>query len=59
MNNSVNKNVRFKTLMLRSDLWEHSDAYITVKGTITNATNENDMAQNDNKQHINIQYRRS
>ena len=27
---SVNKNVRFKTLMLRSDLYDYSDAYIVV-----------------------------
>ena len=30
-----NKNIRFKTLMLRSDLCNYySDAYIVVKGTI-------------------------
>ena len=28
---SVNKNVRFKTSMLRSDLCDYSDAYIVVK----------------------------
>ena len=32
---SVNKNIRFKTSMLRSDLCDYSDAYIVVKGTIT------------------------
>ena len=32
---SVNKNIRFKTLMQRSDLRVDSDAYIVVKGTIT------------------------
>ena len=32
---SSNKNIRFKTLMLRSDLCNYySDAYIVVKGTI-------------------------
>ena len=31
----VNKEVRFKTSMLRSDLCDYSNAYIVVKGTIT------------------------
>ena len=31
---SVNKNIRSKTTMLRLDLYDHSDAYIVVKGTI-------------------------
>ena len=31
---SVNKNIRFKTLMLRLDLCDYSDTYI-VKGRIT------------------------
>ena len=31
---SVNKNIRFKTSMLRSHLCDYSDAYIVVKGTI-------------------------
>ena len=30
---SVNKNISFKTSMLRSDLCDYSDAYIVVKGT--------------------------
>ena len=30
-----NKQVRFKTSMLRSDLYDYSNAYIVVKGTIT------------------------
>ena len=30
-----NKSIRFKTLMLRSDLCDYSDAYILVKGTVT------------------------
>ena len=30
---SVNKNIRFKTSMLKSDLCDYSDAYIVVKGT--------------------------
>ena len=31
----TNKQIRFKTSMLRSDLCDYSDAYIAVKGTIT------------------------
>ena len=30
----VNKEIRIKTSMLRSDLWVFSDAYIVVKGNI-------------------------
>ena len=32
---SPNKNIRFKTSMLRSSLCDFSDAYIIVKGNIT------------------------
>ena len=32
---SVNKNIRFKTSILRSDLCDYSDTYIVVKWTIT------------------------
>ena len=32
---SVNKNIRFKTSMLGSDLGDYSDAYIVAKGIIT------------------------
>ena len=34
-NYNVNKEIRIKTSMLRSDLCDFSDAYILVKGTIT------------------------
>ena len=34
-NYKVNKEIRIKTSMLRSDLFDFSDAYIIVKGTIT------------------------
>ena len=42
-NYNVNKEIRFKTSMLRSDLWDFSDAYIVVKGyiTITSPNNAN------------------
>ena len=32
---STNKQIRIKTSMLQSDLWDYSDAYIVIKGTIT------------------------
>ena len=32
---SPNKQIRFKTAMLRSSLCDYSDAYIIVKGNIT------------------------
>ena len=32
---NINKQIRFKISMLRSDLWDYSDAYIVVKGIIT------------------------
>ena len=32
---NTNKQIRFKTSMLRSDLCDYSDAYIVVKGKIT------------------------
>ena len=38
---NVNKEIRIKTSMLRSDLFDFSDTYIVVKGTIT-VTNPND-----------------
>ena len=31
---SINKNIRFETSMLRSDLCDYSNAYIVVKGII-------------------------
>ena len=51
-NYNVNKEVRIKTSMLRSDLCDFNDAYIVVKGTITvgaqnNANNNNN--NNNNK----------
>ena len=32
---SVYKNITFRTSVLRLDLWDYSDTYIVVKGTIT------------------------
>ena len=42
-NYNVNKKIRIKTSILRSDLCDFSDAYIVVKGTIT-VTNPNNNA---------------
>ena len=33
--NYANSDIRFKTTMLRSNLCDHADSYILVKGTIT------------------------
>ena len=33
-NYDINKKIRIKTSMLGSDLWDYSDAYFVVKGTI-------------------------
>ena len=38
-----NKQIRFKTSMLRSDLCDFSDAYIVVKGTITVTNPDNNV----------------
>ena len=35
---SVNRNVRFRTPMLRSNLGNYGDAYIVVKGTVDSLT---------------------
>ena len=40
-----NKQIRFKTSMLRSDLCDFSDAYIVVKGNIT-VTNPKNAKEN-------------
>ena len=40
-NYDVNKEIRIKTLMLRSDLWDFSDAYIVVKEKITVTERDN------------------
>ena len=44
-NHSINKEIRIKTSMLRSDLCNFSDAYIIVKGDIT-VTNPNNAKRN-------------
>ena len=38
---SVNKNIRFKTSMLRADLCDYSDAYIVLKERISDRDTEN------------------
>ena len=37
----INKNIRFKTSMLGSDLCDYSDAYIVLKGISIASTNAN------------------
>ena len=51
---SPNKQIRFKTSMLRSSLCDYSDAYILVKGNITvnNTADDGDAANNTNKKVI-------
>ena len=44
-NYNINKEIRIKTPMLRSDLCDFSDAYIVVKGEIT-VTNPNNAKRN-------------
>ena len=39
---NTNKQIRFKTSMLRSDLCDYSDAYIVVKGKIIITNTDND-----------------
>ena len=41
---NVNSQIKFKTTMLKSSLCDYSDAYILVKGTITIAGAEADVA---------------
>ena len=45
---NTNKQIRFKTPMLRSDLCDYNDAYIVVKGTITVEGAENRDKHNRN-----------
>ena len=47
-NYSVNKKIRIKTSMLRSDLYHFSDAYIVVEGTITLEGDNNANKRNKN-----------
>ena len=50
---SPNKQIKFKTSMLRSSLCDYSDAYILVKGNITvNNTAADADANNTNKKVI-------
>ena len=51
---SPNKQIRFKTAMLRSSLCDYSDAYILVKGNITvnNTAAAGAAANNTNKKVI-------
>ena len=42
----VNKNIRFKTSILRSNLCDYRDAYIVGKGTITVHSDSNPNKRN-------------
>ena len=48
---STNKQIRFKTSLLRSDLCDYSDAYIVVKGIITVSTTDgaNNIRDKENR----------
>ena len=46
---SINKNIKFKTPMLRSDLWDYSDAYIIAKGKVTTSEGTNDINKRNKK----------
>ena len=52
--NSPNKQIRFKTSMLRSSLCDYSDAYVLVKGNISVSNTAADVAgaNNTNKKVI-------
>ena len=57
-NYNVSKEIWIKTSMLRSDLWNYSDAYIVVKGTISivgpyNAKTNKNVAFKNNAPFIN------
>ena len=40
----TSNDIKFKTTMLRSNLWDYADAYVLVKGTITITGSGNDDA---------------
>ena len=46
---NTDKQTRFKTSMLRSDLCDYSDAYIVVKGIVTVSANAGDNNIRDKK----------
>ena len=55
---SVNKNIKLKTPLLRSDLWDYSNAYIVVKWkTNVRATANNYLDQKDAILRNNIPFR--
>ena len=46
---NTNKQIRFKRSMLRSDLWDFSDAYIVVKRIVTASADERDRDEMNRK----------
>ena len=53
---NVNSQIKFKTTMLKSSLWDYSDAYIFVKGkiTITEAGDDAAARQADERERYSI-----
>ena len=53
---NVNSQIKFKTTMLKSSLWDYSDAYIFVKGkiTITEAGDDAAARQADERERCSI-----
>ena len=48
---SINKNIRFKNLMLKLDLCDYSDVYIVVNGAIT-VERDNNAKKKKNKTNL-------
>ena len=61
-NCNVNKEIRIKTSMLKSDLCDYSDAYVVVKGTITilrpNATKKTKVLRLKAMHHLSIVFQK-
>ena len=55
-NYNINKEIRIKTLMLRSDLCDYSDGYIVIKGTITVTNPDDAKKKKSNQQHLKIMH---
>ena len=52
----LNADIKFKTTMLRSNLYDYADAYILVKGTITAAGND-DAAKRLHERNENVAFK--
>ena len=47
---NTNSQIKFKTSMLNSSLWDYSDAYTLVKGTISIAAQAGDNPKNNDEE---------